>query len=262
MSTFEEYAALARHLSELRRAGERDAAAEEAQRSAGQAGIDQLGHRLGHQEQRLHQLAPLAGRPVPSTAPVAPASVPAPVPGASGPWRPEVDDHPPLPAQTDQRALPSPLPAPVTGVPAPRPPAELDPAAELARAHQAADAADAAMVRMEELAQAPPLLPTLSPLARALVVYAGCAGAGVVLMFAMVLGSGVGVVDAGTLYAWMCAGLPAISFFAGWLLLGRFGKPPAVAGAPPRYVHFGFLICFVLLPIAYCAYLLVIRTLR
>ncbi|MFB6397998.1 hypothetical protein AAFH96_33715, partial [Polymorphospora sp. 2-325] len=61
MSTFEEYAALARHLSELRRAGERDAAADTARRAATRAAADQLGHRLDAQEQRLRHLGRAAG---------------------------------------------------------------------------------------------------------------------------------------------------------------------------------------------------------
>jgi hypothetical protein len=35
-----------------------------------------------------------------------------------------------------------------------------------------------------------------------------------------------------------------------------------VAGTPPRYVHLGFLICFVAVPVAYVAYLLLFRLLR
>lgn len=35
-----------------------------------------------------------------------------------------------------------------------------------------------------------------------------------------------------------------------------------VAGTPPRYLPLGFLICFLLVPMAYCAYLLLVRGLR
>jgi hypothetical protein len=81
-------------------------------------------------------------------------------------------------------------------------------------------------------------------------------------MVVMVLASGVGLVDGFTLAAWICAGLPALSFFAGYLVLGRWGRPAMVAGTPPRYVHLGFLICFVAVPVAYVAYLLLFRLLR
>ncbi|MEV1146245.1 hypothetical protein AB0I76_21655, partial [Micromonospora sp. NPDC049799] len=101
-----------------------------------------------------------------------------------------------------------------------------------------------------------------SPMARAVAVYAGCAAVGVVLMLVLVVASGVGVVDLGTLYAWMCAGLPAVSLIAGWLILGRWGRPAVVAGTPPRYVPLGILICFALVPLAYCGYLVLFRSLR
>lgn len=153
------------------------------------------------------------------------------------------------------------LPAGVPTAPAPRP-GEIDPAAELEWARRCADDADRFGRQAEALAQQSALLPGWSPLARALAVYGACALAGVALMLVLVLASGVGLVDGFTLGAWICAGLPAVSFFTGYLVLGRWGTPAVVVGTPSRYVHFGFLICFVLVPIVYCGYLLLVRAVR
>ncbi|MCM0676375.1 hypothetical protein NCC78_17020, partial [Micromonospora phytophila] len=139
---------------------------------------------------------------------------------------------------------------------------EADPGTELELARRYADEADRHAQQAELLAQRPALLPTWSPLARALAVYAASAGAGVVLMVVMVVASGIGLVDGLTLGAWICAGLPALSFFAGYLVLGRWGRPAIVAGTPPRYLPLGFLLCFVAVPAAYLAYLLIFRIVR
>ncbi|KXK59790.1 hypothetical protein AWW66_22375 [Micromonospora rosaria] len=147
------------------------------------------------------------------------------------------------------------------GVPVQRA-AALDPAGELEVARRLADDADRHAQQAERYAHQPVLLPGWTPLARALAVYTGCAAIGVLMMLGLVLGNGIGLVDGFTLGAWMCAGLPALSFFGGYLILGRWGKPVLVAGTPPRYVHVGFLVCFLLVPIAYCAYLVLIRTFR
>ncbi|MDM4719921.1 hypothetical protein QTQ03_10150 [Micromonospora sp. WMMA1363] len=144
------------------------------------------------------------------------------------------------------------------GVPGPRAGA-VDPATELERARRYADEADRYGRQAELLAQRPPLLPTWSPVARATAVYLGCASVSVVLMLVMVFASGVGVVDLGTLYAWTCAGLPAVSLIAGWLVLGRWGRPAIAAGMPARYPVLGILVCFLALPLAYCGYLLLFR---
>ncbi|MFC3500372.1 hypothetical protein ACFOOK_05240 [Micromonospora krabiensis] len=179
---------------------------------------------------------------------------------AAAPGRPEVVAYPQVTAGQARLALPGAGSATAAGTPAP--PAAADPLSELELARRHADEADRHAQQAELLAQRPVLLPAWSTLARAVAVYAGCAAVGVVLMLALVLASGVGVVDLGTLYAWMCAGLPAASLIAGFLVLGRWGKPAAVAGTPPRHVLLGFLICFVLVPLTYCAYLLAVRGLR
>ncbi|MBX7264637.1 hypothetical protein KIF24_00220 [Micromonospora sp. Llam7] len=146
-------------------------------------------------------------------------------------------------------------------MPAPRG-GEVDPATELELARRWADEADRHGQLAELLAQRPALLPTWSPMARAVAVYLGFAAVSVVLMLVMVLASGIGVVDGFTLYAWMCAGLPAVSLIGGWLVLGRWGRPAVGAATPPRYPVLGFLLCFLAVPLAYCGYLLLVRTLR
>ncbi|SCL68778.1 hypothetical protein [Micromonospora peucetia] len=343
MSTFDEYAALARQLAERRRAGERGAAADAERRRNLHATADYLQHRLTAQGQRLDQLGQAIGIPAssvptgpaphsnaspataptgpaphsnasPATAPTGPAphsnaspataptgagphgnaslatatagpgagssaasggeggSVGAPFAGAGSgegesagaagvPGRPGVGAYPQVGAGETRLALPTAVSPAAGGVPAPRP-AEADPTVELELVRRYADESDRHGQQTELLAQRPPLLPDWSPVARAVAVYAGCAAVGATLMMIMVLASGVGLVDGFTLGAWICAGLPALSFFAGYLVLGRWGRPAMVAGTPPRYVHFGFLICFAAVPVAYLAFLLLFRVLR
>ncbi|MBQ1015421.1 hypothetical protein KBX53_31740, partial [Micromonospora sp. M51] len=64
--SFEEYAALARQLSEQRRAGERHAATESARRRDLHAAVDSLQQRLTAQGQRLDQLGRAIGVDQPS----------------------------------------------------------------------------------------------------------------------------------------------------------------------------------------------------
>ncbi|MBQ0993827.1 hypothetical protein KBX08_27525 [Micromonospora sp. H61] len=166
-----------------------------------------------------------------------------------------------MPAGEARLALPTAVSPVGGGVPAQRV-ATADPAVELEMARRMADEADRHGQQAELLAQRPALLPTWSPLARAVAVYAGCGAAAGVLVLMLVLASGVGLVDGFTLGAWICAGLPAVAFFGGYLVLGRWGRPAMVAGTPPRYLPLGFLICFLVVPMAYCAYLLMVRGLR
>ena len=221
MTSFEEYAALARQLSAQRRGGEQAAAAEAARRTRADTAVDQLGQRLAVQRQRLDQL----GRAV----------------GA---------------AAADAGRTPS-----GADVDAAAPPAGAAP--ELAAAGQLADEADRHGQQADALARRPALLPTWSPLARAAAVYTCAALAGAVLMLVMVVASGLAVVGLGTLYASMCAGLPVASFVAGYLVLGRWGRPMLDGDAPAsRFVPLGFVICVLLVPLVYCAYLLAFRVLR
>ncbi|MFF0153249.1 hypothetical protein [Micromonospora sp. NPDC005203] len=182
--------------------------------------------------------------------------------GAAGaPGRAGVGAYPQVPAGEARLALPTAASPTGAGVPAQRA-AAVDPVVELELARRMADEADRHGQQAELLAQRPALLPTWSPLARAVAVYVGCAAVAGVVMLALVLASGVGMVDGFTLGAWTCAGLPAVAFFGGYLVLGRWGRPAMVAGTPPRYLPLGFLICFLLVPMAYCAYLLLVRGLR
>ncbi|SCG58884.1 hypothetical protein [Micromonospora zamorensis] len=202
---------------------------------------------------------PSAAGSGPSTAPGAGDGGPD---GAAGvPGRAGVGAYPELPAGEARLALPTAVSPAGVGVPAQRA-AAVDPAVELELARRMADEADRHGQQAELLAQRPALLPTWSPLARAVAVYAACGAAAGVLVLALVLASGVGMVDGFTLGAWICAGLPAVAFFGGYLVLGRWGRPAMVTGTPPRYLPLGFLICFLLVPMAYCAYLLLVRGLR
>ncbi|MEU4529777.1 hypothetical protein AB0F49_16255 [Micromonospora ureilytica] len=287
--SFEEYAALARQLSDQHRAGEQHAAAESARRRDLHAAVDYLQQRLTAQGQRLDQLGraigidqpPAApgpgmpgetaawpgpptgvGSPSPSGAPTAPGTGDGGSAGAAGvPGRAGVGAYPQLPAGEARLALPTAVSPAGGGVPAQRV-AAADPVVELELARRMADEADRHGQQAELLAQRPVLLPTVSPLARAVAVYAACGAAAGVLVLILVLASGVGLVDGFTLGAWICAGLPAVAFFGGYLVLGRWGRPAMVAGTPPRYLPLGFLICFLLVPMAYCAYLLLVRGLR
>ncbi|SIN08919.1 hypothetical protein SAMN04489832_2929 [Micromonospora cremea] len=296
--SFEEYAALARQLAEQRRAGERDAAVESERRRDLHAAVDYLHQRLTAQGHRLDQLGHAIGVDQPAAVPppaqsgTAPGSSAGPawpgpqgpgsggdpaagsgpsvVPGpgdggpagaAGAPGRADVGAYPGLPAGEARLALPTAVSPAGAGVPAQRA-AAVDPAVELELARRMADEADRHGQQAELLAQRPALLPTWSPLARAVAVYAGCGAAAGVAMLALVLASGVGLVDGFTLGAWICAGLPALAFFGGYLVLGQWGRPAMVAGTPPRYLPLGFLICFLLVPVAYCGYLLLVRGLR
>ncbi|MFJ8686970.1 hypothetical protein [Micromonospora wenchangensis] len=222
MAGYDEYAAAVRQLSARIREGERGAVAEAERRRALHAGVSQLGQRLAAQEQRLAQLAATAGLP----------AVPDPdtFPGAdTGPGGSGMDG---------------------------------DPAVVLAEAGRLVDEVDRLGQQAEALAQRPALLPTWSPTARAVAVYAGCAAVGALVMLVLVVANGVGVVDGVTLGALTCAGLPLISFVAGWLVLGRWGRPALATTDPPRYAPLGFFICAVAVPLAYCVTLVLFRLVR
>ena len=152
----------------------------------------------------------------------------------------------------------------VPEAPAPDGPVEAgaDPGVVLEEARRLVEEADRQTQQVEALAQRPELLPTWSPTARAVAVYVACAAAGVLLMLVLVVASGVGLVSGFTLGAWVCAGLPVLSFAAGWFILGRWGRPALAAVEPPRFVPLGFVICVALVPTAYCASLLLVRFLR
>ncbi|MER7167336.1 hypothetical protein ABT336_14855 [Micromonospora sp. NPDC000207] len=276
MAGFDDYVALARQLSDRRRDSAREAAVDSGRRRDLHAAVDHLDQRLAAQARHLDHLGRTLGVPPPPMPDVPPGAPGSPTPGQPGLPAPSGPPAPPGPPPTSEVGRPGPVPHPasagessgraLSAVRGPQVPAQrsaaVDPAAELDLARRLADDADRHAHQAEQYAHRPALLPGWSPLARALAVYTGCAAVGVLAMLGLVLGNGIGLVDGFTLGAWMCAGLPALSFFAGYAILGRWGKPALVPATGPRYVHFGFLICFVLVPVAYCAYLVVIRTLR
>ncbi|MGC5051969.1 hypothetical protein ACLQ2S_11025 [Micromonospora sp. DT48] len=291
MSTFDEYAALARHLAAQQRAGEQGAAAAAERQRDLSAAVEYLDRRLVAQGQRLDHLGrtigiasgggptstaatpggPLPGGPAPVSGP--PGGRPGqprigwePGTGSDGgaaaaPGRPGVGAYSQVGVGESDRALPVAVSATAAGVPAPRA-GEADPATELELARRWADEADRHAQQAELLAQQPALLPTWSSRARALAVYAGAAGVGVLLLLILTVGWSLGVVGLGTLLAWMLAGLPAMALIGGWLVLGRWGRPAVGASTPPRHPVLGFLVCFLAVPLAFCGYLLLIRTMR
>ncbi|MEU1809749.1 hypothetical protein [Micromonospora aurantiaca (nom. illeg.)] len=255
MSGFDEYAALLRELSTRQRGGEREIAAEAERRRGLQAAVDSVGQRLAAQGQHLDRLGQAIGVPmtsVPAEAMVAGGGAPGPDPGpgdgvtggaADAPGRPEVGAYP------------------SGAVPAPR---AGDPAAELAAAGRLAEEADGYGQQADALARTPVLLPTWSAPARAVVVYAGCALAGSLLMLIAIVGSSLPVTGLDLVAALSCAGVPLMSFVAGQVVLARWGRPVVEGDAPPpgRYVPLGFVICALVSPSFFCLYLLLFRLLR
>lgn len=309
---FAEYAALARHLSELHRARKHRASQAAGYRAAVEAGIAQLSYRLLAQHQRLTELAHTFGEPAPKADPPLPVAPPPPGPPSpsgplpppgppgqplppgsaypvSGPPAPYASQthpggglaYPELPAGPTRIALPAtpvtgpgprPVPAPTSGAgswapPAPRPapdattapvdgmPADgapADPGRELEWARQAADAADQEAMRAEALAARPALLPTWSPLPRALAVYLSGTAFMLLVQFTLVGRVLMGRMDSFSHVAWSFAGLPAVAFIGGFLVLSIWGKARVGQTSPPRYPRLGFLICFLGTPIGYC----------
>ncbi|MEO3748891.1 hypothetical protein [Plantactinospora sp. B5E13] len=137
-----------------------------------------------------------------------------------------------------------------------------DPHRELELARQAADGADMLIVQAETMAQQPTLFPTLSPRRRALAVYGICSAVLAVIIWIML--TAVELRDATTswakasaafgVFAWGCAGLPAMTFFVGYLVMSVWGKPKMVAGRAAGYPRLGFLICFAASPVAFLMY--------
>jgi hypothetical protein len=139
-------------------------------------------------------------------------------------------------------------------------PAPADPGREIALARQAIAAADEAATHAEELARRPALLPMWAPLGRAVAVYAGCGAAAGVLQFVILYLNRLVDTDPFAYFAWSCAGLPALAFFAGFLILRLFGQPK-VGETPDLYARLGFLICFLVAVVAPCLLTIVPRLL-
>ncbi|GAA3776204.1 hypothetical protein GCM10022225_75260 [Plantactinospora mayteni] len=114
MASFAEYAALARHLHELRRSGERTAAQLAEARGSTGAAVDRLDQRLAVQQQRLTALGQMIGKSVP-LAPQPGPPLPGPPPPGVGYPPPGSGGHPTVPAQyagPDQLDPPEPPPPP------------------------------------------------------------------------------------------------------------------------------------------------------
>jgi hypothetical protein len=283
MASFADYAALVRQLHEQQRAGEDSAARATQHRTALTAALDQLGQRLAIQQQRLAQLAQATGHmpppPVPQQTgagwptpppPVGPPVPGPPVQGTLPPGQPTAGeagsgaypgrmDHGGAATGGATRMLPA-VPGPRAGEPAAAPAAP-DPVRELELARQRADEADAAASRAETIAQHPPLLPNVSPLVRAITVYLGCSAVAALIQLVPVLATDDTPSGTFTLFAWVCAGLPAMAFFAGYFVLSTWGKPKIVLGRAEAYARIGFAICFVAMPLAYCGWYTIMRTL-
>ncbi|GAB3079528.1 hypothetical protein [Micromonospora schwarzwaldensis] len=230
MSGFDDYAALIRELSTRQRGGERAIAAEAERRRGLQSGVDEVGRRLAAQGERLDRLGQAVGVPM--------RSVPeATAPDGGGPAGP-------------------------AGGPGSAPSG--DPAAELATAGRLADEADRHGQEADALARRPVLLPAWSAPARAVVVYAGCALVGSVLMLIALLGSPLPVSGMDLVAALSCAGVPLLSFVAGQVVLARWGRPALPDPETPagRYVPLGFVICALVSPSLFCLYLILFRLLR
>ncbi|MFG3298474.1 hypothetical protein [Micromonospora chersina] len=282
MTGFDEYAALLRELSTRQRGGERAVAAEAERRRALQSTVDQLGRRLAAQGQRLDQLGEainLPMRSVPAEAPSA-SAVPVGAPPAAGSTAPAPGSV--AAAGGTGAPVPAGAEAPGTGggvtggaaaapgrpgvgaypegsVPGPR---VGDPAAELAAAGQLADEADRHGQQAEALGRRPVLLPTWSAPARAVAVYTVCALVGSLLMLVALVGSPLPATGLDLVAAVSCAGVPLLSFLAGQLVLGRWGRPVIGGEIPPgRYVPLGFVICALVAPSLFCVYLVLFRLL-
>ncbi|WP_262282508.1 hypothetical protein [Micromonospora sp. MA102] len=251
--------------------------------------LDQLGQAIGLPMRSVPAEAPDAS-PVPAGAPPTAASAhlsATPAAGAAGPVSPGSGPAGPaagpvVPAAGTAAPVPPGAEAPGTGggvtggaaaapgrpgvgaypegtVPGPRPG---DPATELAAAARLADEADRHGQQAEALARRPVLLPTWSAPARAVAVYAACALAGSLLMLVALIGSPLPATGLDLVAAVSCAGVPLLSFLAGHLVLGRWGRPVLGGDTPPgRYVPLGFVICALVAPSLFCLYLVVFRLL-
>lgn len=190
---------------------------------------------------------PATGSPAQPPATGSPGQPPATGAGATGgaaaaPGRPGVGAYP-------QGSLPGPRAG--------------DAATELAAARQLADEADRYGQQAEALAHRPVLLPTWSPLGRAVGVYVACALTGSVLMLATLVGSPLPVSGLDLVAAGACAGVPLLSFLVGQLVLARWGRPVLGGDPPPaRYVPLGFVLCALLSSGLFCLYLVAFRLLR
>jgi len=139
-----------------------------------------------------------------------------------------------------------PPPATFTGV--------TDPGEAVRLAGRYADEADAATAAAERQAQQPALLPGVAPRLRNVLTYGACALLAVAAQYALLLAGGSHGVDSVSLFAWSCAGFPAMAWIAGYLVLSVWGRPRVGDPAVERSPRIGFAICFLAMPLAYCAF--------
>ncbi len=129
-----------------------------------------------------------------------------------------------------------------------------DPAEALRIAQRQTDAADAAASAAERQAQLPALLPGVSPRVRNVLTYGACALVAVIAQFALLLSADSRQVDSVTLVAWSCAGFPAMAWIGGYVILSVWGRPRVGDPTVERNPRIGFAICFLAMPLAYCAF--------
>jgi hypothetical protein len=117
----------------------------------------------------------------------------------------------------------------------------------LRRAREAIEQADVTARRAEERGYQPILLPGVHPLVRNGLVYAGTTALCALVSCGLVLFGTAGPDHRFPLWTapWSLCGLPAVAFFAGYLIIASFGRPRIDTGErASRSVRLGGLICF------------------
>jgi hypothetical protein len=128
----------------------------------------------------------------------------------------------------------------------------------LQRAADATNAADAEARRAEELAGQPVLLPGMSPTGRSALIYVAWSFVGwlaQLALFAFAPEASAGVL------VWSLCGLPALSFFAGYLTIMLAGQP-RVGGRYSANARLGGLICFIGMPLGWVLLIAVSQFMR
>lgn len=125
------------------------------------------------------------------------------------------------------------------------------------QARASADAADAAVAEVERLAERPALLPGLTPVIRNTVVYAACAVVAVAAQYTLIGLGDLGRVDTFAVVAGACAGLPAMAFLTGYVVVAAWGTPRLRAEPVARHPVLGLAVCFLTAPAVYCGYKLI-----
>jgi hypothetical protein len=119
-----------------------------------------------------------------------------------------------------------------------------DPDEALRLAWEAVDQADVEARRAEERGMRPTLLPTMSPTGRNVLVYSAAALCTWLLSCGLFVLSPDSGASAGTLL-WSMCGLPAIAYFAAYILISVLGRPRTqTMGEVDRSARLGGVICF------------------